>query len=206
MQSQAAHDRRGKAKRERYTTKALQKAEATYLASAKHVEAAVQQVLVRLCEDLAGGSEPFSRLSKAAVGVLRPEITEIHHFRRRSGALRPCVGLAQCRHSLRAAPIGTCACLAREPTWMDAAEDRRLQVGGHDCTLLVPRLAHILDLEAQKCSEIAILAWLKGSVKTLKTLKGLISGWRQQMRSSPMWTWESMGLSLRAPTCRARVP
>ncbi|CAJ1388345.1 unnamed protein product [Effrenium voratum] len=52
--SHAAHDRKGKAKKDRFTTKKLEAALSAYLSAAKRAELAVQQSLEQLCDELSG--------------------------------------------------------------------------------------------------------------------------------------------------------
>lgn len=90
VDSHGAHDRRGKVKKERFTTKRLEAALATYLACAKRTEAATQQALQQLCSEL-GGQVPALRSAVCGAELLLTAHCHASHALR-SGWSLPQIG------------------------------------------------------------------------------------------------------------------
>lgn len=107
VDSDGAHDRRGKVKKERFTTKRLEAALATYLACAKRTEAATQQALQQLCSEL-GGQVPALRSAVAAAELLLTAHCHASHALR-SGWSLPQIGGERLDASLA-------------PYWMDPGD------------------------------------------------------------------------------------
>lgn len=107
VDSHGAHDRRGKVKKERFTTKRLEAALATYLACAKRTEAATQQALQQLCSEL-GGQVPALRSAVAAAELLLTAHCHASHALR-SGWSLPQIGGERLDASLA-------------PYWMDPGD------------------------------------------------------------------------------------
>lgn len=76
-----AHDRRGKAKKERFTTKKLEGALQRYLMEAKRTEQATQAVLVQLCGELSGHVAALRTAVTAAELLITAHAHASHAFR-----------------------------------------------------------------------------------------------------------------------------
>jgi len=82
VESHGAHDRRGKAKKERFTTKRLEAALAAYLVCTKRADAATQQALQQLCAELGRHVAALRSAVTAAELVLTAHSHASHVFRR----------------------------------------------------------------------------------------------------------------------------